>query len=175
MNVIIIGAGSFGTALSNVLAHNERLAITLLARDRAVADSINTLHINSKYLTNFKLHEIVKATCDDGVLKMADVIFVALPSGIAVDFVLARKQLIKKTSIIVNLAKGFGNESKSIVESLAQDFKNPICSLKGPTFSIELIQDLPCAFTLGCRDPELFQVVSRIFQDTSVQLDFSTD
>ena len=60
-NVTVIGAGAFGTAMAVLCARNGH-PVKMYARDQAQCDSINTVHINSKYLSEFTLPDIITAT-----------------------------------------------------------------------------------------------------------------
>jgi glycerol-3-phosphate dehydrogenase (NAD+) len=46
--VVVLGGGSFGTAMAVLLARNKAdMIVTLLLRDEHVCESINEVHINS--------------------------------------------------------------------------------------------------------------------------------
>lgn len=173
--VICGGTGSFGTALGNVLSLNEENEVILLGRNKVVVDRINKLKINPKHFPNIKLNGKLKATTDIKVLSNADIVFLSIPSSIVVDYVEKNKKLINKDSIIVNLAKGFGKNGDIIPNNLKEIFNNKIVSLKGPTFASELIHNYPSAFTVGGEDKEIFKLFKKIFKNTNVCLDYSTD
>lgn len=174
-NISIIGSGSIATALGNILSAKNNLNVTLLSIEDDVVDSINKSNINYKYFPNIKLNNNLKATTDNKILNSANVVFLAIPSSVTVDFILSLKNELNKNSILVNLAKGFGNENQTIVECLEDKIPNHVCSLKGPTFARELINKSPTAFTLGARSEEVFKLFSEIFKDTNIFIDFSTD
>ena len=174
-NISIIGSGSIATALGNILSVKNNLNVTLLSIEDDVVDSINKSNINYKYFPNIKLNSNLKATTDNKILNSANVVFLAIPSSVTVDFILSLKNELNKNSILVNLAKGFGNENQTIVECLEDKIPNPVCSLKGPTFARELINKSPTAFTLGARNKNIFKLFSEIFKDTNIFIDFSTD
>ena len=174
-NISIIGSGSIATALGNILSAKINLNVTLLSIEDDVVDSINKSNINYKYFPNIKLNSNLKATTDNKILNSANVVFLAIPSSVTVNYILRLKNELNKNSILVNLAKGFGNEDQTIVECLEDKIPNPVCSLKGPTFARELINKSPTAFTLGARNEEVFKLFSEIFKDTNIFIDFSTD
>ncbi len=174
-NICIIGAGSIGTAIGNVLSKKNDLNVTLLTIEKDVEESIKKTRINSKYFPNIALNRNLKVTIDNNILKDADIIFLAIPSSATVKYVCDVKKYINKEAVIVNLAKGFGIENKTIAENLKNKLQNPVCSLKGPTFALELINNSPTAFTLASENKKLFDVFDNIFSNTNVYLDFSTD
>lgn len=175
MNIVIVGAGSFGTALGNVLVKNNDLELQLLARKKNVVHSINHFNVNEKYFPNVRLDTNLKATIDKDILKYADVLFLAIPSSSLIDYINENRNFILEKTIIVVLSKGFGTGNKTIVESLKEIIDNPICSFKGPTFAADLIYNNPSAFTVASYDKGLFNIFKKIFNYTNIYLDFSTD
>ena len=174
-NITIIGSGSIATALGNTLAAKGTLKVILLSIEKDVVESINFSRKNHKYFPNQLLNEALSATTDKSVLKNSQIIFLAIPSIHIVDYVLQNINLISKDAIIVNLAKGFGNENKTIVDCLNSRISNPVCTLKGPSFAREIINNLPTAMTFGAEDEKLFSIIENVFADTNIFLDFSTD
>lgn len=174
-NIIIVGAGSIGTALGNNLAKKQELNIQLLSIEEDVVQSINEKRRNNKYFPNVKLSKFLKATTEIQILRDAEIIFLAIPSNVTLDFVLDNKSLINEKAILLNLAKGFSKDNKTITEALSSNTRNPICSFKGPTFARELINKLPTAFTVGTTDPSHEQLFTELFSNTPIHVDFTTD
>ncbi len=174
-NITIIGAGSIGTALGNIIARKRDHEIYLYSIEQDVADSINNKRLNFKYFPNIKLAKFLKASTDPEILRNADIIFLAIPSIVTVDHVLDHQQYINENAILLNMAKGFSREQNTITEALSSKIPNPVCAFKGPTFARELIHKLPTAFTLGSEKPEHFPLFKEIFRDTPIHIDFSTD
>jgi len=173
--IVIIGAGSIGTALGHILSAKKDLNVSLLTIESDVADSINKIKINQKYFPNIKLDSKIKATTNTRILQHADFIFMAIPSVAVVDYLIKNRDYIRNSSIIVNLAKGFGKENETIVSSLERDFDNPVCTLKGPAFARELVNNSPTSFTLATKNRDHYRYFSEIFENTNIFLDFSTD
>lgn len=109
--VTIIGAGSFGTALSIVLsrAGNE---VRLWAREQEVADGINHNHRNPSYLTDVILPETVECFTDlDSCLPTAELIVFATPSHTVREVAGRLKPHLSGDEIVVNVAKGIENDT----------------------------------------------------------------
>ena len=70
-NVAVLGGGSFGTVIANIIAHNSHKT-QLWMRDREQVDLLNKLHENTTYLPGYKIHEDVVAT-DDLAAAVSDV------------------------------------------------------------------------------------------------------
>jgi glycerol-3-phosphate dehydrogenase (NAD(P)+) len=85
------------------------------------------------------------------------------------------REYIREDAILVNLAKGFGEEHQTICHTLRQQFPNPVCTMKGPTFAREIIMMLPTGFTLGYTDEAQVGVFRELFAPTPISLDYSPD
>jgi glycerol-3-phosphate dehydrogenase (NAD(P)+) len=174
-NISIIGAGTIGTALGNILSYKKKYTITLLSIEKDVVDSINNERLNLKYFPMNQLHSKLGATSDPSILQHSDIIFIAIPSFVLIDYLRKLHPNIRSKSILVNLAKGFGEGNKTIVECLKNDFANEVCTLKGPTFAREIINNLPSAFTLGYSDAGIKPLFQDMFDKTSIFFDVSDD
>jgi glycerol-3-phosphate dehydrogenase (NAD(P)+) len=173
--IIFIGAGAIGTALGNIIAATGRREVMLHSTEANVVESINTRSINAKYFPTIRLDHSLKATTDNNQLSSAGVIFLAIPSVVLIDYLESIKPHIDPGTILVNLAKGFGNGHKTIIHCLGEQFRNPLCTMKGPSFAKEIIDGIPTGFTLGCSQPEINDAVAGIFSGSSIHIDHSTD
>ncbi|MBN3034342.1 MAG: hypothetical protein JW861_02050 [Bacteroidales bacterium] len=173
--IVIIGAGSIGTALGNILAKKLNGNVMLLSIEEDVVQSINEKRNNFRYFPNIKLSKFLKASADPAVLNGAHIVFLCIPSLVTVDYVAGIRQHIPGEAILLNLAKGFSRDRRTITESLSEILPNPVCSFKGPTFARELIGKMPTAFTLGSWVEAHEKLFSGLFSGTPVQIDFTTD
>ena len=60
-NVAVLGGGSFGTVVANIIAGNGN-RVRLWLRNEALAECINSRRENSEYLPGYLLHEKLRAT-----------------------------------------------------------------------------------------------------------------
>ena len=175
LQIGIIGAGMIGTALGNTLASRDHLDVRLFTIEKDVAESISMSGLNQKYYPNIKLCPTLKASSDIDVLRGSGIVFLAIPSVVAVDFIRQNGHIFNEETVIINLAKGFGEKQKTITECLESFQPGSICSLKGPTFAREIINGVPTAFTFAAADEKLFGTMSDLFDSTNIHLDFTTD
>lgn len=173
--ICFIGSGAISTSLGNVLSKKEKYDVYLLSIEENVIKSINSEHLNKVYFPNIKLHPDLKATSDRSLLGSADIIFIGIPSNIVVSYFEENKELINPKALVVNLAKGFGVNHKTIPQGLASIIDNKIFSLKGPSFAREIINSLPTGLTLVSKSDKQFPVFTELFEDTTIYLDYSTD
>ncbi len=175
LNVCFIGSGAISTAIGNVISVREKHKVTLLSIEQEVVDSISNERINKKYFPNILLHQGLKATFDKKILQTADVIFLGIPSNVTVSYIDKHKHLIDEEAFIVNLAKGFSAERKTIPQSLSRIIPNQVFSIKGPSFAREIINNMPTAMTVAAKKEKGFSVFKELFADTPIYLDFTTD
>ena len=78
--VAVLGGGSFGTVIANIIATNGH-QVRLWMRNSQRAELVNRSHENAEYLPGFRLHENLTATSvlDDSV-EGIDILLVAVPS-----------------------------------------------------------------------------------------------
>ncbi|MFC2101941.1 NAD(P)H-dependent glycerol-3-phosphate dehydrogenase [Bacteroidota bacterium] len=173
--ITIIGAGAIGTALGNILSSKPDYRVILHSIDDEAVHAITFSHVNPKYFPSIQLHQNLKATTNNQVIRDSSVLFLAIPSGTIIDYLESIRSYVPEEAILVNLAKGFGTEHKTICECLQQRFPNPVCTLKGPTFAREIITLLPTGFTLGYSDKSQVDTFKDLFSDTTIYLDYTPD
>lgn len=170
MKISIIGAGSFGTALAQVLSQNN--SVNLILRNKEIAESINKEKINYKYFPNVKLNANIKAYTDYSIIKDMDIVIFTLPSKLVLEKFSEIKRIIKKETIVINTAKGFAKKKKTILVSLKRLHKNSF-SILGPTFASNLIKGEYSSFTVASDDKNHLKLAKKIFDDTNIILDYS--
>lgn len=164
MKVVIIGSGSWGTGLAQVLCDNK-VDVTIYGNCRSEIEDINEHHKNAKYFAQLVLHPQVKATMDIHVVKGADVVVLSVPT-IAIEGVCKEiDQVLDKKAIVVNTAKGFHPES---FDRMSNVIRNNICeahlssvvSLIGPSHAEEVVIRMLttiCAVSLNVEDAKCIQ------------------
>lgn len=144
MKTVVIGSGSWGTALAQVLADNHEDVIVYGVMEDEVND-INNNHKNSKFFPEVELNPDLKATQDLDVLKDADVVVLAVPTTAIESVSRQAAEKLEKKAIIVNLAKGFNpgtNErmSEVIRRVFPEEKISSVVSLIGPSHAEEVVE-----------------------------------
>jgi len=104
--VAILGGGSFGTALANMIAVNGYQA-TLWLRSEEVFRQVTEDGENSAYLPGYKLHPSLSVSTDlKASVEGCDSVFFAIPSGSFRDVAKQVSPWISSGSYVVSTAKG---------------------------------------------------------------------
>jgi glycerol-3-phosphate dehydrogenase (NAD(P)+) len=173
-NILIAGAGSFGTAIANVIA-KAGLDILLYDRDINLLNEIKNKHKNTLFYPQIKLNNnIIPINSLQHSLKDS-IVFLAIPSHAINQFIQNNIEFIRNQKLLINLAKGFGDDIFTVPEALSKIIDIPILSLKGPTFAHELIYNIPVGMTLGYNSLNDRDYVCSILKNTCIKLDFSKD
>ncbi|XP_021861592.1 glycerol-3-phosphate dehydrogenase [NAD(+)] 2, chloroplastic isoform X4 [Spinacia oleracea] len=150
--VVVLGGGSFGTAMAaHVAGRKAEMEVNMLVRDPQVCESINENHFNCKYFPNHKLPENLIATTDaKSALQGADFCLHAVPVQFTASFL------------------------ESIVDYV--DPGLPFISLsKGPSFASELMNKLPTAMVVASRDKKLVNQVQQLLASERLRINTSSD
>ena len=171
-NIVVAGAGVFGTAIAERLAWNWDNLVTIHTIEPDVEEDITKNHQNSKYFPTKFMNYKIKATMDDKVFKAADVIMLVLPSKAIVPFSERIKKNTAKNPLIVNLAKGMSDQGAFITEDIPFE---RTASMKGPSFAIETINGFPTSFTFGGKFDDYTYFKDTVLPHTGFTLDYSPD
>jgi len=176
MNIAILGAGAWGTALSVSLSAVHR--VTLWARDASLATEIRTGRRNARYLPEVPLPPSIAVTDALSVaLAESDMALVATPSSQLRD-VLVRIRGSRAACPVVWACKGFEQGSNKLPHQVAAEVigKDAACgALSGPSFALEVAQGRPTALTLAARDAEFARSMARELHQASLRVYFSSD
>lgn len=161
-NVGVIGAGSFGTAIAQIVARNVD-KVYLHVRRKTVLDSINDLNVNSEYYPNIKLLDNIVATMDLNDLSKCQVIFLSVPSSAFRQTLQDLKNIISNDVILVSTAKGIEYPSLKTMGKVIEDyFDNEYVVLSGPNFASEIILDLPTISNIASSNSESVEIIKNI-------------
>lgn len=153
MSVAVLGAGSWGTAVANLCAHNA--PTVLWARDPGVATAVQRDHRNSRYLPGIGLHPSLGATDDLAeAVAGADVLVVGVPSSAFRDTLVEASAHLRPWVPVVSLTKGLERESMMRMTEVADDVVpgRPIGVLTGPNLAKEVLAGEPAASVLAMSD-----------------------
>ena len=175
MNLAILGAGAWGTALAVSLAAKHR--VTLWARSAALASAIEASRRNTRYLPEIPLPNSVTVTDEFSSTKQKDAVLVATPTSGLRD-VLERMRASRPEQPVIWACKGFEKASGKLPHQVAAEILGKHVesgALSGPSFALEVAQGCPTALTLAAGDVEFAKRFARELHQPALRVYFSTD
>ncbi len=161
--VCIIGAGSWGTALSLQLARNGH-QVNLWGHEPEHIKHLREQAENTEYLPGFPLPDSIHPQDDlEQAVTQSELVLIVIPSHAYRDFLGRLKPLLHTHSRVFWASKGFELETgrflhELVVDELAIEHFGVI---SGPTFATEVARNLPAAITCAGNRPESTQWVAQ--------------
>ena len=151
-SVSVIGGGAWGTALAQAAAMAGR-QVTLVARDPAQVDEVNSRHTNSRYLGAQVLQTELTASL---AAPKADIVILAVPAQASRTALAALDPALLAGIPVVLSAKGLETGTLERQSEILADMA-PHASpyvLSGPSFAADVAAGRPTAVTLAGDDAE---------------------
>src|SRR5690606_30039381 len=106
LTVAVLGGGSFGTAIANIIAHNGHPTF-LWMRDATVAQECEQKRENKRYLPGVMLAAELRVTADFAqAVTGSDLVFVSIPSHSFRAVVQRMAPLLQPEAVVISTAKG---------------------------------------------------------------------
>lgn len=178
MKVAVIGAGSWGTALSQLLASNGH-NVGLWARKPEVVQGINRNHANPRYLSDSVLSESIVATTSyrDALLRSKAAVIVT-PSNLMRGVARALADVVDADFPIVICSKGVEEGSGLLpVEVFEAELGNAsrLAVLSGPNHAEEVIKGMPAGTVIASPDADTAQLFQGMFASDAFRTYTSDD
>jgi len=179
MKITVLGSGSWGTALAQVLADNHH-SVMIWGKDLDEVVDIHMYHQNEKYFPGIHINEDIKATNDMSLANKAEIVVLAVPTGAVEDVCKLINEHFHKKIIIVNVAKGFHpvtHKRLSVVirETVKEEILEDVVSLIGPSHAEEVIQRLLTTINAVCENEESSIKVQHAFSNNYFRVYRNTD
>ena len=176
--VAVIGAGSWGTALGNLLAGAGH-EVAMWAYEGNVAASIQEHHVNETFLAGCPLEPTITASTDmQQVLTDVEVVVSAAPSH-AVRIVAEQvaETLDGSSPLVISVSKGLEESTlKMMADVLEETIPNArITALSGPSFAREVYERQPTAVVVASRDPDAALAAQDVFTTNRFRVYTSSD
>ncbi|HEY0809442.1 MAG TPA: NAD(P)H-dependent glycerol-3-phosphate dehydrogenase [Longimicrobiales bacterium] len=165
----VVGAGSWGTALANLLAAKGN-AVTMWSFEADVAESINRAHENTKYMKGIALHANLRATQQlDEAVGGADVILNVTPSQHVRRVLSEAAAHISENTLVVSASKGIETASLQTMAEVLEEVLPGMpgahaCFLSGPSFALEVARHMPTAVAMASHHAESADKAQQLFQ-----------
>ncbi len=163
----VVGAGSWGTALANLLA-SKGYAIDWWVFEKEIKEQIQQSGENSVFLPDVKLSSNLCPSNDLAeVVSAKDLVLVVVPSHVVRQTTLNMPDHLAKDTIIVSASKGIENKTHLTMTGVIEETLINIPShhqavLSGPSFAREVARNLPTVVTVASKDPAVAAVVQQV-------------
>jgi glycerol-3-phosphate dehydrogenase (NAD(P)+) len=161
----VLGAGSWGTALADLLARKGHV-VRIWAREAEVVASINREHENQLFLTGHGLAPSLVADADAGqVVAGADVVVSVSPSHAVRHVIGEVASAIRPDALIVSATKGIEDASlarmSEVIGTVIPGAR--VTVLSGPSFASEVAASQPTAVVAASLDPDAAAEAQELF------------
>lgn len=177
MKIGIWGAGSWGTALANLLAGNGNEVI-VWSIDKQEVDMLNTYHEQKDRLPGVILDQSLKFTTDiDTATTGMEMIVCAVPSPFVRSTAKKGAPYIRQGQIIVNVSKGIEEATlTTLVEIIEEEIPQANAAvLSGPSHAEEVARNIPTTVVAGARDIDTATQIQSVFMNELFRVYTSTD
>jgi len=164
IRVAVIGAGSWGTTVAHLCAHNTETV--LYSRRDDVADAVNNTHENPRYLAGYQLHPRLTASTDlAAVVSAADLLVMGVPSKGFRATLREVAPYLRPWVPVVSLAKGLERGSgKRMTELVEEELPgHPVGVLTGPNLAKEILGGNAAAAVMAMTDPTIAERLQDVF------------
>ena len=178
--IAVLGAGSWGSALANLLAkkgHN----VTVWSFERDVAEAINAQHENPRYLNGIALDQRLAATTSIGdAVRDADVVLSVTPAQHVRGVMSEAARFMRGDALVVSASKGI--ETRSL-QTMAEVLEETVPGapgahatfLSGPSFALEVAREQPTAVAMASHHHESAMRAQQLFQSAYFRVYTNTD
>ena len=168
MKIGVIGAGSWGTALANMLA-GKGYAVTLWAYEKDLVERMKMTRENDLFLPGFSLSANLDFTADlSAAVSDKDMVLLVSPAQVVRLVVQQVSEYFSPGSIIVSAAKGIENGTLLTMSQVLRELLPPSCHqrlavISGPSFAKEVAAGIPTAVVAAASQQDIAEQVQHIF------------
>ncbi|WP_100488114.1 NAD(P)H-dependent glycerol-3-phosphate dehydrogenase [Sporolactobacillus pectinivorans] len=166
--IAVVGAGSWGTALSMVLADNG-CSVNLWSHRKEQAEEIQEKHTNAKYLPGISIPGGVSGT--DSLSKALDgseAVLLVVPAKSMREVLKRIRGLLKHPLLFIHGVKGiepvtFKRMSEVICEEIPEELRRAVVVLSGPSHAEEVSLRHPTTVAVASKDSEAAKEAQNLF------------
>lgn len=163
-NCVVIGGGSFGTAIANILADNGH-RVRLCLRDSSAVSEIRETGINSRYLPGYRLNPALEPTTDlEASVADSRLVFIAVPSRSSKDVLVQMTPHLREDAILVSCTKGIWEDGFLLMSQLVrrETGSSRVGVLSGPNLAKEVAARMLTGSVIASDHPEVREVVQDV-------------
>lgn len=175
--IAILGGGSFGTAIANIIAANGHDTRQWM-RSSERAAQCRQLGENPVYLPGVKLHQALQITSDLAqAVSGCRIVFVAIPSK-SFRAVLRRvAPLLAAETMLISTTKGIEHDSFHLMSDILREETSGmrIGVLSGPNFAKEIVANHYTATVIASEDEALCLTIQKVLHSETFRIYSSSD
>lgn len=165
MNIAILGAGSWGTTLANLLSDTNKVILWEFNKELSI--KMQKERENKIFLPGIIFNDNITVSNDfQEVINDANVVVFAVPSFALRSLCENVKKYITKDQILVTVIKGIEDETflrmSQIIDQVIPE-KKGVVALSGPTHAEEVSRKIPTTIVAASENLSLAEEVQRIF------------
>ena len=175
--VAVLGGGSFGTVIANIIACNGS-HVSLWLRNEERAASINQHRQNLEYLPGYQLHDNLQATTSLGAaVAGVDILFVAVPSKSFRQVVRDLAGHISTQTLVISLTKGIEARGFKLMSEILREEvpDNPRGVLSGPNLAREIAAGQIAGSVIASDKPSINSTIHDLLHTESFMIYNSHD
>ena len=172
LTVAVLGGGSFGTAISNIIAANGHETY-LWMRHVERAQRCQESRENPEYLPGYKLHDNLQVVSDfEPVIGKCDVVVLAIPSKSFREVARAAASFIPKNAMVISTTKGVEQGSFSLMSQILEEELDDvrIGVLSGPNFAKEIIANHFTGSVIASEHMDVCETIQRVFSSKTFRI-----
>jgi glycerol-3-phosphate dehydrogenase (NAD(P)+) len=170
-DVLILGAGSWGTALAQTLATSGRV-VYLWNRSADMAAQMEKSRINHKYFPQFTLEKSIQVVDQwEPCLAACSLIVLAVPTSTLPHYLSQLHSLLEPHHCVINASKGLDHQTRQTISMMlqqswgAQQTRSQYGVLSGPSFALEVMQKKPTAIALAMENQPARQEAAKLLHN----------
>lgn len=176
-NIGIIGAGSWGIALAQLLSNNgHKVTVWSIIEDEI--KMLQEKHEHVDKLAGVKLNDSIEYTTDlESAIKGKDVLVLAVPSPFTRSTAHSMKEYVANGQIIVNVAKGVEEATLMTLSQIIEEEipQAVVAVLSGPSHAEEVGRGIPTTIVVGTEKKECAEYLQNVFMSDVFRVYTSPD
>jgi glycerol-3-phosphate dehydrogenase (NAD(P)+) len=164
LTIAVLGGGSFGTAIANIIAVNGHHTY-LWMRDSNKAERSQRTRENADYLPGYQLDDNLILTSDlEQAVVNSDLVFISVPSQSFRSVTQQVAPLLKADAIVVSTTKGIEPQGFTLMSQiLEQELSDVhIGVLSGPNFAKEIVQQQQTGSVIASDDEAVIKCIQDV-------------
>ena len=180
LKIGVVGAGSWGTALANLLAL-KGFKIDHWVFETEVKEQIETFRENRVFLPGFTLSDNLVPSNDlQAVVSGKDIVLIVVPSHVMRETSHKMAEYISADTLVVSASKGIENVTHLTMTGVLEQTLPGIASrnlvaLTGPSFAREVAQKVPTVVTAAASELSVAEFVQSVFSTPYFRVYTSND